>query len=138
MRLRQADLACDFDSILALWRSAPGVHVGPSDTRAALELKLTRDPDLFLVAEVDGRIVGAVLGGFDGRRGLIYHLAVDAAHQRQGIASALMDELEHRLAAKGCRKVYLLVIPNNAAALAFYQQRGWGVQPITLMSKPLD
>lgn len=137
LRLRDFDLERDFDAVVALWRASPGVHVGASDTREALTLKLTRDPDLFLVAEVDNQLVGAVLGGFDGRRGLIYHLAVDAAHHRQGIASALMDELERRFVVKGCPKAYLLVVPENAGALAFYRRRGWSAEPLTFMSKRL-
>ena len=58
-----------------------GVRVGRSDTPTEIERKLTRDPDLFLVAEVDGRIIGSVIGGFDGRRGMIYHLAIAAEYR---------------------------------------------------------
>ena len=137
LRLREFDLDRDYDAVVALWEAAPGVHVGNSDTREALALKLTRDPDLFLVATISDRVVGAVLGGFDGRRGMVYHLAVDSAHHRQKIATALMDELERRLLAKGCPKAYLLVIPDNGNALAFYQQRGWSAEPLTFMSKRL-
>jgi ribosomal protein S18 acetylase RimI-like enzyme len=137
LRLREFDLDRDFEAVQALWHAAAGVHVGTSDTREALALKLTRDPDLFLLAEIGGRLVGAVLGGFDGRRGFVYHLAVDDAHHRQRIGSLLMDELERRFAAKGCLKVYLLVVPGNEAALAFYRQRGWSAEPLTFMSKRL-
>jgi ribosomal protein S18 acetylase RimI-like enzyme len=137
MQLRQFDLDQDYEAVVALWSVAPGVHVGSSDTREALRLKLTRDPDLFLVAEAEGAIVGVVLGGFDGRRGFVYHLAVDGAFHRQKVGSALMDELERRLKAKGCLKAYLLVVPDNANALAFYQQRGWGAEPLIFMSKRL-
>jgi ribosomal protein S18 acetylase RimI-like enzyme len=137
MRLREFDLDRDYEAVIALWSASPGVHVGPSDTRAALALKLTRDPDLFLVAEDSNRIVGVVLGGFDGRRGFVYHLAVEATFQRQKVASRLMDELERRLAAKGCKKSYLLVVPDNASALAFYHQRGWSAEDLTFMSKRL-
>ena len=137
MRLREFDLDRDYDAVVALWSAAPGVHVGPSDTREALALKLTRDPDLFLVAERDKQIVGVVLGGFDGRRGFVYHLAVDPAFHRQKVASRLMDELERRLADKGCKKSYLLVVPENDSALAFYQQRGWSAENLTFMSKRL-
>lgn len=102
-----------------------GVRVGRSDTSAELEKKIARDPDLFLVAEADGRIIGSVIGGFDGRRGLIYHLAVAASFRGQGIGSLLMDEVEARLRAKGCLKCYLLVTVDNSEAEAYYQRRGW-------------
>ena len=61
--------------------------MGRSDTLAEITKKVQRDPDLFLVAEADGRLIGSVIGGFDGRRGMIYHLAVavrlpPAGHRR--------------------------------------------------------
>ena len=92
---------------------------------AEIEKKITRDPDLFLVAESDGSIIGSVIGGYDGRRGLIYHLAVAAAFRGQGIGSRLMDEVESRLRAKGCLKCYLLVTHDNTEVEDYYQQRGW-------------
>jgi ribosomal protein S18 acetylase RimI-like enzyme len=69
--------------------------------------------------------VGSVIGGFDGRRGLIYHLAVAASFRGLGIGSRLMDEVEARLRSKGCLKCYLLVTADNPEVEAYYQQRGW-------------
>ena len=102
-----------------------GVRTGRSDTPAEIEKKLSRDPDLFLVAEADGSIIGSVIGGYDGRRGLVYHLAVASAFRGMGIGSRLMDELESRLRAKGCLKCYLLVTNDNPEAEGYYRQRGW-------------
>lgn len=102
-----------------------GVRVGRSDTPAELEKKIARDPDLFLIAEAGGRVIGSVIGGFDGRRGLIYHLAVASSFRGQGIGSQLMDEVETRLRAKGCLKCYLLVTIDNSEAEAYYRHRGW-------------
>ncbi|NOH02579.1 MAG: hypothetical protein HND47_11805 [Chloroflexi bacterium] len=61
-----------------------GMHVGRSDTPGEIQKKIQRDPDLFLVAEADGRLIGTVIGGFDGRRGMIYHLAVEKKFPRAG------------------------------------------------------
>ena len=61
--------------------------MGRSDTLAEIAKKLERDPDLFLVAESAGRIIGSVICGFDGRRGIIYHLAVASTFRGQGTAS---------------------------------------------------
>jgi ribosomal protein S18 acetylase RimI-like enzyme len=109
-----------------LWRRIEkGVHLGRSDTLAEIGKKVTRDPDLFLVAESHGDIVGAVMGGFDGRRGLIYHLAVASPFRGQGIGSSLMEEVESRLRAKGCLKCYLLVTLDNTVVADYYMQRGW-------------
>jgi ribosomal protein S18 acetylase RimI-like enzyme len=101
------------------------VHVGPSDTASEIEKKLQRDPDLFLVAEVDGRLVGSVIGGFDGRRGFVYHLAVESNYRGHGIGTRLMEEVESRLQAKGCIRCYLLVRTSNVAATRYYEKRGW-------------
>ena len=57
--------------------------------------------------------------------GFVYHLATHPGHRRQGVATALMDELESRLRGKGCLKVYLLVTNDNAGARDYYLRRGW-------------
>lgn len=125
-RIREFVYPGDYDPVVKLWEAIEkGVHVGRSDTPEEIQKKLARDPELFLVAESDGRIVGAVLGGFDGRRGLVYHLAVAAPFRDRGIGSGLMAELEARLRAKGCLKCYLLVTLDNAEVGDFYRHRGW-------------
>lgn len=102
-----------------------GVRVSRSDTAPEIEKKIARDPDLFLVAECENKIIGSVIGGYDGRRGLIYHLAVDSAFRGQGIGSRLMDEVESRLRDKGCLKCYLLIAADNYDVEDYYQARGW-------------
>lgn len=137
--IRTFSMACDFDPVIALWQTAgPGIHLVRSDTEVEIRKKLARDPDLFLVAEAGGRIVGAVLGGFDGRRGMIYHLAVASDQRQAGIGAALMAELEARLQAKGCLRSYLLVTPDNEAAIRFYEAHGWDRMNILVYGKNLD
>jgi ribosomal protein S18 acetylase RimI-like enzyme len=87
--------------------------------------KVTRDPELFHMAEVNGAIVGLVVGGFDGWRGLIYHLAVATPFRSQGLGSRWMNKVETRLQAKGCLKFYLMVTVDNPEAGKYYEQRGW-------------
>jgi ribosomal protein S18 acetylase RimI-like enzyme len=126
----------DWPGVLALWQTAgPGVHLGRSDTPDEIRKKWFHDPDLFLVAESEGRPVGVVMGGYDGRRGLIYHLAVDSGWRRRDIGRTLMEAVEARLIAKGCVKSYLLATPENTEALAFYRQLGWQVMDMVLMGK---
>ena len=116
----------DYPAVKQLWENAgPGIHLRRSDELDEIEKKLQRDPDLFLVAELHGRVIGSVLGGFDGRRGMMYHLAVAAPHRSQGIGAALMEELERRLRLKGCIRYYLLVTRENTEAMRFYERRGW-------------
>jgi len=116
----------DYDEVYELWEAIEkGVRVSRSDSLNEIEKKITRDPDLFLVAESGGAIVGSVIGGFDGRRGLVYHLAVAASFREMGIGTRLMDELESRLRSKGCLKCYLLVTLDNLEVEAYYKKRGW-------------
>ena len=116
----------DYKQVFELWQTIEkGVHVGRSDTLAEIGKKLERDADLFLVAEVAGKIIGSVIGGFDGRRGIIYHLAVASTFRGQGVGSRLMDEVESRLRTKGCLKCYLLVTVDNLEVEDYYRQHGW-------------
>jgi ribosomal protein S18 acetylase RimI-like enzyme len=124
--LRQFVFPNDYAAAFALWQAAgEGIGVGISDQPEEIEKKCQRDPDLFLVAEHSGQIVGTVIGGFDGRRGMIYHLAVAPECRRQGLAKRLMEEVETRLRQKGCRKAYLLVKNGNESAKLFYKENGW-------------
>jgi ribosomal protein S18 acetylase RimI-like enzyme len=140
IRIREFYFPADYDPVFALWRSIEkGVHTGPSDTPAEIEKKLARDPDLFLVAEVDGSVIGSVIGGYDGRRGLVYHLAVASTFRGMGVGSKLMDELESRLREKGCLKCYLLVTSDNPEAETYYEHRGWQhMDSIRLYGKELQ
>ncbi len=127
--LREFQYPADYDAVFSLWQNAgEGIGIGLSDQPAEIEKKWRHAPDLFLLAELDGRIVGTVIGGFDGRRGMLYHLAVEADAREQGIGGLLMEEIEQRLRAKGCRKVYLLLKQGNPAG-EFYKKRGWSEMP---------
>jgi ribosomal protein S18 acetylase RimI-like enzyme len=126
IQIRAFCFPADYETVFALWGSMEkGVRTGRSDTLAEIQKKLSRDPDLFLVAEADGAIIGSVIGGYDGRRGLVYHLAVALPFRGLGIGSRLMEELESRLRAKGCLKCYLLVTSDNPEAEDYYRHRGW-------------
>lgn len=128
----------DYPAVLDLWNNAgPGIHVRRSDTPAEILKKTQRDPDLFLVAEQQGKIIGSVIGGFDGRRGLVYHLAVVESQRKQGLGQALMAELEARLHAKGCLRCYLLVTKDNEAAIRFYQASGWEIMDLHVFGKDI-
>jgi ribosomal protein S18 acetylase RimI-like enzyme len=116
----------DYPAVRSLWEGMEkGIGLGRSDTLEEIGKKAARDPDLFLVAEAAGELVGTVIGGYDGRRGLIYHLAVAPGFRKQGLATRLMDEVEGRLRQKGCLKSYLLLLDGNEEAASFYEKRGW-------------
>jgi ribosomal protein S18 acetylase RimI-like enzyme len=136
--IRQFKFPEEYEAVLSLWsRAGPGVQVRRSDQIEEIAKKVERDPDLFLVAEDDRQIIGAVMGGFDGRRGMVYHLAVDMEYRRQGVGEALMEELQTRLRAKGCIKSYLLVTRDNESAIRFYEDLGWEKMDLFVFGKDL-
>ena len=124
----------DLATVRRIWRDG-GLHLGPSDSAVEIERQRRRDPDLYLVAVVRGRVVGAVLGRYDGRRGWINHLAVARAHRSRGVGAALVAEVERRLRAKGCPKVNLHVTRGNAGVTAFYATLGYSVSDHLLLEK---
>ncbi len=138
MQLREFKLE-EYDAVRALWEQYPNeLGIGRSDAREEIAKKLLRDPDLFLVAEEEGKVIGTVIGGYDGRRGIIYHLAVDRAYRCRGLGRALMAEVERRLLAKGCLRSYLLVKAENLDVIEYYEQLGWEPMTVTTLGKNLD
>lgn len=92
---------------------------------AHIRIKLARDPELFLVVERDGKIVGSVMGAWDGRRGWLYHLGVLPGYQREGVARRLVAEVERKMKRKGVLKVNALVCRWNRKSLAFFKEMGY-------------
>ncbi len=135
MKIREFELN-DYDAVIKIWEEA-GLTLKPSDELSEIKRKLERDSDLFLVAEEDGQVVGAVIGAWDGRRGWIYHLAVSPSAQKQGIGLQLMEELETRMRQKGVYKVNLLVERNNSKVINFYERLGYEIDDIIFMGKKL-
>ena len=84
---------------------------------------------MFLVAEADGRVVGVIMGGFDGWRGAISRLAVEAAHQRQGIGRLLLDGVRVRFARNGIKVVGALVEKDHPWAMAYWEAVGFKLDP---------
>jgi ribosomal protein S18 acetylase RimI-like enzyme len=138
VHIREFQYPQDYTDAVHLWQSMErGIRVGPSDAPAEIMKKLEHDPDLFLVAEADEVLVGTVIGGFDGRRGMVYHLAVATEFRRSGLGSRLMTELETRLRQKGCIRCYLLVRPDNSEAMHYYQKTGWNLLDDQVYAKDL-
>lgn len=132
--IRQFDFDGDYARVIDLWKTIEtGMHIGPSDAPEEIKKKIERDPDLFLVAEHDGGIIATIIGAFDGRRGMIYHLAVHNDYRRRGIGQALLVEVEKRLKEKGCIKCLLMVLEDNEAAKRFYEESGWKAVPEDLV-----
>lgn len=109
--------------ILALWREADAPP-SPTDTRDEVLKLLGESAAALLVAEADGRLVGTVIGGWDGWRGNIYRLAVLPAYRRRGIGRALVGEAERRLHAMGARRISALVESEHPWATDFWDSLG--------------
>jgi ribosomal protein S18 acetylase RimI-like enzyme len=126
INIREFKFPDDYSRVIRLWEQIEkGIHVGPSDALGEIEKKIKRDPELFLIAEADGEFIGTVIGGFDGRRGFVYHLAVSNLYRNQGIGSRLLREVEGRLRTKGCLRCFLFVTSDNVEAMRFYENHGW-------------
>jgi uncharacterized protein len=135
MPIRLAAVA-DSAELVSLWQEA-GLRVDAPAVPGELAAVLERDPLVLVHVTDEGRIAGAVLGAFDGRRGWVNRLAVWPGLRGQGIASALMGELERRLVARGCQQVNLLIDLDNADVTRFYTGLGYQSYDVIFMAKRL-
>lgn len=126
-------LAQDHPCILALWEDA-GLPSRPKgrDGAARIAEACSETPDLLLVAEAEGEIVGAVVGSHDGRKGWINRVAVSPAWRRRGIASRLVRHVEAALARRGIHVIGILVMEENADSRALFRALGYDGHPDVL------
>ena len=115
----------DADAVVALWEACFPDDPARNEPRGMIERKLARDPDLFWVATDGDATVGALMAGYDGVRGWLYHLGVDPDRRREGIARQLVDRAVLELEALGCIKVNLQVRRTNSDVIALYEALGW-------------
>jgi N-acetylglutamate synthase len=125
----------DFPAALALWGTLPGICIQDVDTPAALTRFLVRNTGCSWVAEAEGELVATCLAGHDGRRGFLYHLAVRADHQRQGIGRTVVGHCRDQFRAAGIHKIHILVLSDNSDGFAFWERLGFARRTdVTLMS----
>jgi ribosomal protein S18 acetylase RimI-like enzyme len=113
----------DIAGVLAFWREA--AQATSTDSTEVLVSLVERDPGALIVAEVNGRIVGTVIAGWDGWRGSIYRLAVAVDQRRSGLGQTLLRAAEDRLAALGAQRLHAIVVESNDAAVAFWSASDW-------------
>ena len=128
----------DRGEVVALWNRVFADDPPRNAPERVIDRKLGTQRELFLVAERGGRVLGTVLGGYDGFRGWIYHLAVDPERRRGGIGRELMQEIERRLRALGCPKINLQIRAHNSGVRAFYERLGWSSEAHISMGKDLS
>jgi ribosomal protein S18 acetylase RimI-like enzyme len=131
--IRQATLA-DSTALTDLWRQA-GLSFVAGHVAGELASVLACHPGLVLVAEDQHGLAASVLGAYDGRRGWVNRLATRPDRRGEGLASCLLATVEERLAALGCRKINLLIEPDNGQAVPFYQRMGYTRDDLIFMEK---
>jgi len=119
----------DYDQVYSLWRSTPGMGLNDiDDSIEGINKYLARNPNTCFVAEREGKIVGVILAGHDGRRGFIYHTAVAREQQHQGIGSLLVNVAMEALKREGISKVALVVFERNEKGNTFWEKQGFTVR----------
>ncbi len=128
----------DYSGAIDLWKALPGLGLSSADDFSAIDLFLRKNPDTCFVAVNEGKIIGTVLGGNDGRRGYIYHLAVHQNFQKIGLGKALLEKCLLSLRSEGIKKCHIFVISSNTEGLDFWTKMGWLLRnDILIMSKDL-
>jgi N-acetylglutamate synthase len=116
----------DYESAYALWKSAEGIGLSEADSRENIAAYLARNPgSSFVAVAADGRLVGAVLCGSDGRRGYLHHLAVAPDSRRAGTGKRLVARCLAELGRQGLRKCHIFVIAANEEGKRFWTRIGW-------------
>jgi ribosomal protein S18 acetylase RimI-like enzyme len=115
----------DYDAAIELWKRVEGLDVAEGDDRETIRRFLERNRGLSRIAIAGSTTIGAVLCGHDGRRGYIYHLAVDRKFQGRGIGWRLMEECLAGLKRVGLERVNLLVGKDNSRGRDFWKSCGW-------------
>ena len=118
--------ADDYDGVHALWMKIHGFGIRSiDDSRAGIARFLKRNPKTSVVAIEDGKIVGSILCGHDGRRGCFYHVCVDEEYRMQGIGKGMVVKAMEALKEEEINKVSLIAFTRNDVGNAFWKQIGW-------------
>ncbi len=118
--------AADYDQVYALWKTIKGFAMRSlDDSREGVERFLKRNPQTSVVAIEDGKIVGAILCGHDGRRGCLYHVCVEPGYRRRGIGKAMVVFCMNALRKEQINKVSLIAFAQNDIGNAFWHHVGW-------------
>ncbi|MBK6004507.1 GNAT family acetyltransferase [Ramlibacter ginsenosidimutans] len=126
----------DEPAVVALWRAC-GLTRPWNDPHKDIARKRIVQREMFLVGELDGRVVATVMAGYDGHRAWMYYLAVAPAHQRQGLGTLLVRRVEEEMLVRGCPKVSLLVRSANEQVRAFYRKLGYAQDDSVPLGKRL-
>ena len=115
----------DYDATLQLWQRVEGLEVAEGDDKEGVAQFVARNQGLSRVAIDEGKLVGVVMCGHDGRRGHIYHLAIDPDYRRYGLGKRLVHECLDGLRRVGIMRAIILVADYNLGGAEFWKRAGW-------------
>ena len=116
----------DYEGVRRLWMTIKGFGIRSiDDSKEGVERFLKRNPNTSVVAVEDGKIVGSILCGHDGRRGCLYHVCVDEKYRMQGIGKSMVVKCMEALRAEQINKVSLIAFTKNDIGNAFWKEIGW-------------
>lgn len=119
----------DYDNVRALWDSIVGFGIrSVDDSYEGVERFLKRNPTTSIVAEEDGKIIGSILCGHDGRRGCFYHVCVENSKRQQGIGNQMAKAAIEALKKEQINKVSLIAFKKNEIGNNFWQELGWNIR----------
>jgi N-acetylglutamate synthase len=122
----------DYEASIELWKRVEGLEIAEGDDKESVSQFVKRNPGLSRVAIDGSTIVGVVLCGHDGRRGHIYHLAVDPKYHGQGLGKRLVEECFDRLRDARIQRVIILVANDNSRGRQFWLRCGWEELPAAI------
>lgn len=116
----------DYEEVFQLWQQTEGVGLNESDTRENIALYLRRNPGMSFVSRDEaGKIIGTILGGHDGRRGYLHHLAVIKTARGKGLGRSLVEACLDAFKREGITRCNIFVYGNNEEGQAFWRHFGW-------------
>lgn len=116
----------DYEAVYDLWIHTPGMGLNNlDDSREGIEKYLKRNPTTCFLAEDEGKIIGAIMSGHDGRRGFIYHTTVHKDYRKLGIGKMLVQHAMQALEKEGINKVALVAFERNEIGNAFWEKMGF-------------
>ena len=115
----------DYDEVFAMWQITSKRALSSADERSQMERYLKRNEGLSQVAVIDGKIIGTVLAGHDGRRGFIHHMAVLPEYRRRRIGHALAEKAIEMIRSEGIEKTHIFCYQNNETGQKFWSDFGF-------------
>lgn len=131
----------DYSKIIKLWKNTEGIGINEyDDSKKSIKKFLLKNPKTCFIAENnESEIIGTIMGGNDGRRGLIYHLMVTSEYRNKGLGKKLLERTEKIFKKEGLKRIYLLALTENDIGNRFWVNNGYEIHNfIVLRSKKLE